>query len=131
MKRIPVALLMAGLASLAVACSHSKQKIVYVTEFVSCKNFINKCTDYPMRDGSTYRGHKNANFAKEVDAAVSVCKGMGMLKREFTDKVNADKFRVISTTDWEGETQYNYVLNAGGGGDYTVRCIGKEYVVSY
>ena len=130
MKRIPVALLMAGLASLAVACSHGKQKIVYVTEFVKCQNFVNKCRNYVTKD-STFRGYKNAKFVKELDAAVSVCKGMGMLKREFTDKVNADKFRVISTTDWEGETQYNYVLNAGGGGDYTVRCIGKEYVVSY
>ena len=130
MKKIPVALLMAGLASLAVACSHSKQKIVYVTEFVSCKNYIDKCKDYPMRDGSTYRGHENAKFAKEIDAASSACHGMGMLKREFTDKVNADKFRVISTTDWEGETPYKVITSAGSY-EHMVRCIGKEYVVTY
>ena len=143
MRKIPVVLLIAGLASFAVGCSHNKQKIVFVTEFISCEGWSDDFVECSTAPGSTggaqgkvvYRGYNNSTASNAFEAASSICKGISMFKSEFTDKVNSDEFRVLSTTDWVDDSQ-SYKVNwsySGGSGvtDYGVRCIGKEYVVSY
>ena len=139
MRKIPVVLLIAGLASFAVGCS-PKQKIVYVTEFISCLDIYRSgwdvCRNKPYTN-SHYLGHKGVKLSTELDAAASVCKSISMFKSEFTDKVNSEKFRIVSTTDWVDESQsYKNVIDGRFGQtpqttDDKVRCIGKEYVVTY
>ena len=139
MKKFPVILFMAGLASLAVGCSHNKQKIVFVTEFLECGRWQGGFGGCDGVTGKNYRyiGFNGKTLPREVHAASSVCAENSMSKEDFTDKVNTDKFRVVSTTDWEGIFgSYKEGLNNWGTrpweyGKRKVRCIGKEYVVTY
>lgn len=140
MKKIPVVLLMAGLASFVVGCSHNKQKIVFVTEFLKCEKLLSQ--DMGGCNGETskyfmYYGFDGEKVPDEAQAAWSVCAENSMSKEEFTATVNTDKFRVVSTTDWEdifGSYQVGtdlFGMRPWRNNTLRVHCIGKEYVVTY
>ena len=123
------------LSVIVASCSHSKEKIVFVTERVQCSyhNGDRRC-DRGAPWG--YYDTSGKKFSTDLDAVLSSCKSISMLEQDFVQKVNSGDYRIKSTTDWNRVIRFKNDGKEWGTWKPTTyenraNCIGKQYVVTY
>ena len=116
---------------LVFGCSHTKEKAVNVVTRIKCQGTILSGSGVCDSAYDPYFDSSGARFDNATDALSSSCFKKGISRDEFQSLVNADKYRVKSSRDWDTSAKYTATGWNGNVANRSGSCLGIEYIVSY